>query len=460
MPHPDMYFDLDPQVLTHTRRIYENIHDLPIIAPHTHIDPAMFSDPGYQYPDPYRLFVLADHYIFRMLHSQGVSLESIQRCPDPEAGWRLFAENYHLFLATPSSAWFELALERVFGISEKLDRYNASEIYEQIVDQLKTPCMSPRKLLDTFQIEILATTDQAVDNLPYHQVLQGSPLEGRIIPTIRMDNLMFISAPAWRDGIARLSQSSQVDVTNLASFLEAIHQRRKFFIQLGATACDISVPSTCAEPLSPGEADEIFARALNGMVVSSVEESRFIAHMLFESARMCCEDGLVMQLHAGVQRNNNLNAYAQFGPDLGYDLPIQVEYVRNLMPLLRAFGEEPNFSLLLFTLDEPSLTRELAPLAGVYPCLRLGPPWWFLDSWHGMRNYLERVPEIAGIYNTAGFIDDGRNLLTIPSRHDLWRRAVANWLGGQVARHVVQVDEALEIAQLMSYDLAKKVYHL
>lgn len=459
MPHPDMYFDLDLPVLTHTRAIYESIHDLPIISPHTHIDPGMFSNPNYQYPDPYRLFVLADHYIFRMLHSQGISLETILKCPDPKVGWHLFAENYHLFLATPSAAWFEMALEQVFGITEKLNFGNADAIYESISDQLSSPRLAPRQLLDTFKIEVLATTDQAVDTLPHHQAIKGTPLEGRVIPTIRMDNLMFISAPGWQDTIEKLSQSSQVDVTGYGSFLEAIRQRRNYFKQLGATACDISVPSTCTEPLSNREAEEIFAKALNNQV-SSAEEQRFIAHVLFESARMCCEDGLVMQLHAGVQRNNNLSAYAQFGLDLGYDLPIQVEYVRNLMPLLQAFGEEPNFTLLPFTLDEASLTRELAPLAGVYPCLRLGPPWWFLDSWQGMRNYLERVTELAGIYNTVGFVDDGRNLLTIPARHDLWRRAVSNWLGGLVARHVVQFGESLDIAQQMSYNLAKKIYHL
>lgn len=459
MPHPDMYFDLDPQVLAQTRTIYESIRDLPIISPHTHIDPGMFSAAGYQYPDPYRLFVLSDHYIFRMLHSQGINLETILQCPDPKVGWRLFAENYHLFLATPSAAWFEMALEQVFGITQKLNSSNANDIYEHLSDRLTTPSLAPRQFLDTFKIEVLATTDQAVDTLPHHQAIKGGPLEQRIIPTIRMDNLMFIAAPGWRDTIAKLSQNSQVDVTSYDAFLEAIHQRRGYFKQLGATACDISVPFPCTESLSPKDAIDIFAKALNNQV-SSAEEQKFIAHMLFESARMCCEDGLVMQLHVGVQRNNNKNAYAQFGPDLGYDLPIQVEYVRNLMPLLCEFGEQPNYTLLLFTLDEVSLTRELAPLAGVYACLRLGPPWWFLDSWHGMRNYLERVPEIAGIYNTAGFVDDGRNLLTIPARHDLWRRAVANWLGGQVAHHVVQFSEALEIAHQMSYDLAKNIYHL
>jgi glucuronate isomerase len=274
-----------------------------------------------------------------------------------------------------------------------------------------------------------------------------------------MDNLMFISANDWGDTIAKLSQVSQVDVKGYSSFLEAIRQRRSFFKELGAKTCDISVPSTCTEPLSSQEANDIFQKAMKGQV-SSKEEQRFIAHMLFESGRMCCEDGLVMQLHAGVQRNNNLTAYAKFGPDLGYDLPIQVEYTRNLMPLLQEFGEEPNFTLLLFSLDEASMNCELAPLAGVYPCLRLGPPWWFLDSWQGMRNYLERTTEIAGIYNTAGFIDDGRNLLTLPARHDFWRRAVANWLGGLVARHVISKSEGQNLAYELTYNLAKKTYNM
>jgi len=459
MPHPDMYFDLDPQVLTHTRAIYDGIKDLPIISPHTHIDPGMFSNPGYQYPDPYRLFVLADHYIFRMLHSQGISLKTILNCGDPEAGWRLFAENYHLFLATPSAAWFEMTLDKVFGISEKLNKDNAFDIYEHISDQLDTPWMAPRQLLDTFKIEALATTDQAVDTLPHHQAIKGTPLDGRIIPTIRMDSLMFISAKEWQNTISKLSQVSQVDVKSYTSFLEAIRQRRSFFKELGATACDISVPSTCTEPLSPQECNTIFEKAMLGQA-SIKAEQLFIAHMLFDIAGMCCEDNLVMQLHTGVQRNNNLTAYAQFGPDLGYDLPIQVEYTRNLMPLLQAFGEDPNFTLLVFCLDETSLTRELAPLAGVYPCLRLGPPWWFLDSWQGMRKYLKRVTEIAGIYNTAGFIDDGRNLLTIPARHDLWRRAVANWLGDLVARHVISKPEAQNQANELTYNLAKKTYNM
>jgi glucuronate isomerase len=306
---------------------------------------------------------------------------------------------------------------------------------------------------------VLATTDPATDPLEAHAALRASGWSGRVIPTFRPDAVINLETEGWRAQVDALAQASGIEIRDYASFLVALQNRRAFFKHMGATAADHGVCDPNLEPLSEADAQVIFRLALVGHV-SQTDAMRFTSHMLVEMARMSCEDGLVMQLHPGSLRNHSPEIYQRFGRDKGYDIPVQTEYTRSLRPMLAEFGADPRFALILFTLDETAYARELAPLAGVYPSVRLGPPWWFNDSWNGMRRYFDQVIETAGVYNTAGFNDDTRAFLSIPARHDLWRRAAANWLAGLVLRGMLGRDEAAELALELVYNLPKKAYRL
>jgi glucuronate isomerase len=182
--------------------------------------------------------------------------------------------------------------------------------------------------------------------------------------------------------------------------------------------------------------------------------------MLVEMARMSLEDGLVMQIHPGSYRNHNRGLFERFGRDKGADIPMQTDYVNSLRPLLQRYGNEPDLTVILFTLDETVYSRELAPLAGHYPILKLGPPWWFHDSPEGMRRFREQVTETAGFYNTVGFNDDTRAFLSIPARHDVARRMDCSFLAKLVVEHRLPEDEAHEVARDLAYNLAKAAYKL
>lgn len=460
------YFDPDPAIQHAALELYRRIQHLPIISPHGHVDPRLFSDPGATFGTPAELLIIPDHYVFRMLHSQGVEYETLG-IPPGQAGsesdqrkiWKRFCELFHLFRATPSGAWLGYELGLVLGIDEVPCAENAERLYDQISERLASPEFQPRRVFERFNIEVLATTDAAGDPLEAHAALRSSGWKGRIIPTFRPDAAIALDQEGWRSHLAALESSSAIPIQNYASFLRALAQRRAFFKQMGATACDHGVFEPQTAPLSQEEAAAIFDRALAGGV-SPADAARFGGHMLLEMARMSCEDGLVMQIHPGSFRNHSPAILERYGRDKGYDIPIQTEYTRALRPLLARYGEDPRLSLILFTLDETSYSRELAPLAGVYPAVKLGPPWWFHDSWNGMRRYFEQVMETAGIYNTAGFNDDTRAFLSIPARHDLWRRASANWLGGLVARSVLELEEAAEMAADLAYNLPRRAYRL
>jgi glucuronate isomerase len=228
---------------------------------------------------------------------------------------------------------------------------------------------------------------------------------------------------------------------------------------MGAVATDhgVLVPETVN--MDPAEAEGLFQCALHGQATSD-DAARFSAGMLMEMARMSVEDGLVMQIHPGSLRNHNQPLFQRFGPNLGGDIPIRTEYTRNLLPLLNRFGNHAGLTLVVFTLDESTYARELAPLAGHYPALKLGPPWWFNDSPNGMRRYFDQVIETAGLYNTAGFNDDTRAFCSIPARHDVWRRVSADWLAGLVVRHTVNMEDALVMLQELAVGLAKRTYKL
>jgi glucuronate isomerase len=465
--HPHRYFSPDPAQREIAAQLYQHVADLPLVCPHGHVDPRLFSDPNYIFGSPTELLLIPDHYIFRMLYSQGVPMEALgiprrdggATETDHRQAWQLFAQHYHLFRGTPTGLWLREELTQLFGIEETLNGRNAQAIYDQINTQLQSPEFQPRRLFERFNIEVLCTTDAATDTLVHHQAIRDSGWNGRILPTFRPDTVVNIDTENWRDHITTLSEVSGIEVVDYDSFIKALEQRRAFFKEMGAKATDHAALTAVTYRLSSGEAKRIFQRALLGEATAD-DAARFTGHMLIEMARMSVEDGLVMQLHIGSWRNHNDVVYQRFGKDMGADIPIAIELTQGLRPLLNQFGNNPHFSLILFNLDETTYSRELAPLAGHYPAVKLGPPWWFFDSLNGMRRYFDQVMETAGIYNTAGFNDDTRAYPSIPARHEVWRRAAADWAAGLVVMHMVSQAEGLEMVKALAYDLAKAAYKL
>jgi glucuronate isomerase len=463
----DGYFDPHPQQKEIARQLYETVADLPLVCPHGHVDPRMFADPDYVFGSPTELLLIPDHYVFRLLYSQGILLERLG-IPRRDGGvveqdhrkiWQVFAENFYLFRGTPTGMWLTHELHSVFGVDEKLSGESAQDIYDQIAAQLASPEFRPRRLFEQFNVEVLCTTDAATDTLEHHRAIRESGWGGRILPTFRPDAVVNIDAPGWRESIATLGEVSGIEVTSYQTLVQALENRRLYFKGLGAKATDHGTLTPYTEELSVREAETIFLRALKGET-SPKDARRFTGHLLMESARMSVEDGLVMQLHPGSYRNHNEGLLERFGPDKGADIPVVTEYTRNLRPLLNKYGNDARLTLILFTLDETAYARELAPLAGHYPALKLGPPWWFHDSLNGMQRYFDRVIETAGLHNTAGFNDDTRAFPSIPARHDLWRRASANWVAGLVVRGIVGVDDAQEMVQDLAVRLARQAYEL
>jgi glucuronate isomerase len=466
--HDDRYFDPDPTIRRHARTLYDETRALPIVSPHGHVDAAILANDD-AFADPTSLIITPNHYIIRMLYSQGVSLESlgVARIDGtshaverrPRKIWQRLADNWHLFRATPTRAWLEYELHEVFGIDGTLDSASAKRVYDAIAERLQSPEFRPRALFKRFNIEVLATTDAASAGLEHHKALSEAELGGRIIPTFRPDALFRIASPGWRAELTRFERAAGVTIGNYAELLSAIAKRRAVFKAMGATATDHSVVVPRAARLDASEAERIFGKAFGGSA-SDDDQSEFEAHILMDMARMSLDDELVMQLHAGAFRNHNDFVYRRFGPDRGGDIPVATEFTRNLRPLLNVYGNDARFRLIVFTLDESTYSRELAPLAGHYPAMLLGAPWWFNDSIEGMTRFRHAATETAGIENTAGFTDDTRAFCSIPARHDLARRVDANYLGGLVARHVIDMAEARAMARALAYDLAKRAYRL
>jgi len=446
-------------------KLYETVRDLPIISPHGHTDPQWFAD-NQPFPDPSALFIQPDHYIFRMLYSQGVSMESLgvpqldgKQSADPREVWRIFARHYYLFRGTPTRLWIDYAFAEQFGLKDRLSEENADEYYEVIDKKLRTPEFLPRALFESFRLEALATTDAAVDQLEQHKKIKSSGWKGRVLPTFRPDAVVDAEYAGFRENLEKLGEVSNEDVSNYAGYLAALRKRRAYFIENGATATDHGHLTAMTADLSPNQASALYERIYTGKT-SAGDVELFQAQMLTEMACMSVEDGLTMQLHPGSIRNHNKVVYEKFGRDKGADMPSPTEYVRGLRPLLSKYGNEPNFTFILFTLDESTFSRELAPLAGHYPCLRLGPPWWFHDSPEGMMRFREQATETAGFYNTVGFNDDTRAFLSIPARHDVARRVDCAFLGRLVAEHRLDEDEAFELAQELTVGLVRKAYKL
>jgi len=464
--HEDRFFDPDPATRRAARDIYEGTRDLPLICPHGHVDPAILATNA-PFPEPAALLIAPDHYIYRMLYSQGIEMESLgiptlDGTPveaDPRRVWQIFGDNYYLFRGTPTGAWLDYELYDLFGVRRKLDGESAGFVYDQILESLSTPEFLPRALFERFNIEVLTTTDKATDTLEHHRAIRDSGWPGVVNPCFRPDALFRIAQPDWTHEMSELSHAYGDDVDSYRDFIHALEGRRTFFKAMGATSTDHAVVQPHTERISDSEADLLFQRALSGRS-NAEDQRRFEAHMLMESARMSTEDSLVMQIHPGSLRNHDAQVHGRFGTDKGADIPIATEYTRNLHALLNAYGHHSELTLVLFTLDESTYSRELAPLAGHYPAVRLGPAWWFHDSIEGMTRFRRNVTETAGIYNTAGFNDDTRAFCSIAARHDLSRRVDANWLGGLVARHILDIADAREMARALAYELARKTYKL
>jgi glucuronate isomerase len=466
MINENRYFDPNPEVRKIAFELYKKVKGLPIISPHGHVNPQIFAE-NKSFPDPTELFIIPDHYIYRMLYSQGYSLEELgiptldgsSVETDHRKIWQIFAENFYLYAGTPTGAWLSHEFEEVFGIKEKLNENNAQHIYNLMSEKLKSSEFLPRTLFEKFNIAVLSTTDAASDTLEYHKQIKKSGWNGNIIPTFRPDAVVNILSGSWKEEIDKLSSVSNIDIVDYKSYIKAIENRREYFISNGAVATDQGVLSPYTHKLLDLEAEAIFKRALKGTATED-DEKKFIGNMLMEMARMSSEDGLVMQIHPGVLRNHNKKIFEKFGLDKGGDIPIQTEYTYNLFELLNNYGNHPNFKVIVFTLDETTYARELAPLAGHYPAMKLGPAWWFNDSIQGMRRFREMTTETAGFYNTVGFNDDTRAFLSIPARHDLARRVDCNFLAKQVSEHIIDIDEAHKISYQLANGLVKKAYNL
>jgi glucuronate isomerase len=462
----DRFFDSDPAIRKIARELYHGVKDLPIVSPHGHVDPKLFAE-NKPFPDPTELILIPDHYVFRMLYSQGISMESLGIPTidgslvetDHRKIWQIFGEHYYLFAGTPTGVWLSHEFSTVFGIQEKMNGENALKIYDQIQEKLQSPEFLPRALFDRFNIEVLTTTDGAADSLENHQKIKSSGWNGNVVPCFRPDAAVNLTAKGWKQNIEALEDASGIEINSFKNYIKALEQRREFFESMGAVSTDQGVTSPYTHELSASEAEDVFQRALKGKATEE-DSAQFVAHMLMEMARMSIEDGLVMQIHPGSFRNHNQLIFQKFGPDKGCDIPVQTEYTKNLHELLNKYGNDPGLSLIVFTLDETTYSRELAPLAGHYPAMKLGPAWWFHDSIEGMTRYRQMVTETAGIYNTVGFNDDTRAFPSIPARHNLSRRIDSNFLAGLVARHVIDFEDARKMSRAMAYDLVKKGYKL
>ncbi|HEX3907790.1 MAG TPA: glucuronate isomerase [Mycobacteriales bacterium] len=464
-PDPDRLLPADPGVRGLARRIHDHVADLPIVSPHGHVDPRVLLD-DVAFSDPTTLLVSPDHYVFRLLHASGVPLESLGVGRDTltedqaRAAWRLLCAHWQVFRGTPVRYWLETELAEIFGVTERLSADTADAVYDDVAACLGRPEFRPRALFERFGIEVLATTDDPTDDLAAHAALRADPTwHGRVIPTFRPDGLLEPDSPGWVEAIAALGRVSGIDTGSYAGFVAALENRRRYFIEHGAVSSDHAHLDVRTDPLDAPEADRIYRSAVRGMATTE-ETTAFRRHMLGEMARMSCDDGLVMTLHPGVCRNHHPATFERFGPDTGHDIPVSAEFTRALRPMLERYGTHPNLHVVLFTVDETTFSREIAPLAGFYPSVYVGAPWWFLDAPDAIRRFRAAVTETVGFSRTSGFVDDTRAFCSIPARHDMSRRVDAGYLAGLVAEHRLDEDEALDTARALVVDNPRRVFKL
>jgi glucuronate isomerase len=465
-PHPDRLLPADPRVRELARRLYSAVATAPILSPHGHVDARLLADDE-PFPDPAALLITPDHYVTRMLHALGVPLDRLgvsrHGVPSPVSGravWRTLCEHWDAFLGTPVRFWFESEFSEVFGLTEQPSARNADALYDQLAETLGRPEFRPRALFDRFGIEVLATTDDPADDLEAHARLAADPsFRGRVLPTFRADRYMHPDEPGWADRLERLASRADVDTRSHAGLLEALRARRRVFAEAGGTATDTGVRDAGSEPLAPAEAERIHRAALAGSLTAA-EAVAYRRDLLYRLAEMSASDGLVMQLHPGVIRNHHRPTFDAYGPDTGHDLPAVGAFTEPLTPILRDFGTNPTFRLVLFTVDETVFSREIAPLAGFYPSVYAGAPWWFLDTPSAIRRYREAVTDSAGLTKTSGFIDDTRAFCSIPARHDMSRRVDAGYLAGLVATHQLSEEDALAVAKRFVDDIPRATFRL
>jgi glucuronate isomerase len=463
--HPDRLLPPEPGIREIARRLYAAVRDLPILSPHGHVDPRLLLD-NQPFADPASLFVAPDHYVTRLLHASGVPLDAlgVGRGPLPEAEarqvWRLLCTHWDTYRGTPVRWWLEAELAGIFDVSLRPSAESADAIYDQVADRLAKDGYRPRALYERFRIQVLATTDDPSDDLSAHAALAADPsFTGRVIPTFRPDRYLEPAQPGWREAVARLGEVADSDTGDYAGFVGAMEARRRHFIEHGAVSADHSHLDVRTDPLELPEAGRIYRAALAGEATDP-EATALRRHLLLEMARMSCDDGLVMTLHPGVRRGHHRPTTAKFGADTGNDIPVRVEFTDALRPLLQRYGTHPDFHLVVFTVDETTFSRELAPLAGFYPVLYVGVPWWFLDAPEAIRRFRAAVTETTGFSRTSGFVDDTRAFCSIPARHDMSRRIDAGWLAQLVADHRLDEDEATETALDLVTGQPRKVFRL
>ncbi|MGC1461323.1 MAG: glucuronate isomerase [Terracidiphilus sp.] len=460
--HEDRLFPSEAGARKIARALYAQVKNLPIISPHGHTNAAWFASNS-PFPDPATLLVQPDHYVFRMLYSQGISLDDLgigqPWMTDPRKVWRTFASNYYLFRGTPTRLWLDYSFQELFGFEQRLSEKTADLYYDAIAEKLQTPEFLPRALYERFNIEVLSTTDAPTDSLSDHKAIRSSGWKARILPAFRPDSVVDPEFVGFAGLIAKMGEQTGEDTSTWTGYLSALRRARARFHEVGCTSTDHGHPTAQTADLPVAEAAALYAKVLSGKT-SAVENELFRAQMLTEMAQMSLEDGLTMQIHPGSVRNHNRKVFERYGRDMGADIPGPTNFVNALRPLLDRFGNESKLTIILFMLDESTISRELAPLAGHYPCLRLGPPWWFHDSPEGMMRFRQQATETAGFYNTVGFNDDTRAFLSIPARHDVARRIDCAFLANLVAQHRLDEDEAFEVAHELTYSLVKKAYKL
>ncbi len=457
--NPDRLFPPDPPTRDVARRLYERVASAPILSPHGHVDARTLSR-NEPFPDPAALLVTPDHYVTRLLHANGVSLDRL-RPPTPSREiWAELCSHWHVFAGTPVRYWLETQLVEVFGVTATPSAKTADGIYDEIASALATPEFRPRALFANFGIRVLATTDDPADDLAAHRALRDDPdFDGHVIPTLRADRYMDPSHPYWADALTELAEASDIDCGSYAGLLNALRNRRRFFLDNGATSTDSGVADAGSEPLDAANAERIHARGLDGTITTD-DAIAYRRNLLYRFAEMSTEDGLVMQLHPGVIRNHHAPTLEKYGPDTGHDLPDVASFTRPLQPLLRDFGTHPNLHLVLFTVDETAFSREIGPLAGFYPSVFAGAPWWFLDSPAGIARYRAAITDSVGFAKTSGFIDDTRAFCSIPARHDTSRRADAAFLANLVTTHQLGENEAASIATELVSTIPARTFKL
>ena len=458
-------FNPEPTIRKIAIELYDSIKNLPIISPHGHTDPAWFANDK-PFSNPAELLIKPDHYVFRMLYSQGIRLESLgignsrqAQMVEPEAVWRIFAENYYLFRGTPSRLWMDYVFSEIFEIDVALNASTAAHYYQVIDDSLSKANFRPRALFERFNIEVIATTENPLDELQHHKKIASSDWSGKVVTAFRPDNVLDPEQLDFAKQVEKLIEISGEKTINYQGYIKSLQNRREYFKKHGATSTDHGHLTPFTVNLSDTKAAQLFDKAMLGEI-NDEESELFRGHMLMKMADMSVDDGLVMQIHPGCYRNHNKEVLSDFGRDKGADLPMPTEYVKNLKALMDKHGNNPALQIILFTLDETTYSRELAPLAGHYPSLKLGPAWWFHDSPEGMKRFRQQTMETAGFYNTVGFNDDTRAFMSIPARHDVARRVDAGFLAELVADHRLSLEEAYEVAKDLTYNLAKKAYKL